>query len=212
MGEMLEKVSPELQIFIIADILFQAFKAIFVSLSAAEALENESAKGTSSARHHWGERQTWAHVAKLIDIKSVEPRAIAYAACQVSWSLSIDINYYADRSLDLLVASFCPVLCRVVGHCWWCVRHQWVLQGDSGMVWGNQDWGGQEVSQRPFVVVEQVSLGCFTSWLALIGKYRRIFGLTFAFQFEWDHSVQRSVAKSLKTHCTVTTSGPTTVE
>ena len=36
MGKMLEKVSPELQIFIVADILFQAFKAIFVSPSAAE--------------------------------------------------------------------------------------------------------------------------------------------------------------------------------
>ena len=117
MGEMLEKVSPELQIFIVADILFQAFKAIFVSPSAAEALENESAEGTSSARRHRGERRTQAHVAKLIGIKSVEPRAIAYAACQVSRSLSIDIDYYADQSLDLLVASFCPVLCRVVGHC-----------------------------------------------------------------------------------------------
>lgn len=75
-GKMLEKVSPESQIFIVADIPFQAFKAIFISLSASEALENERAKGTSSMRHHRGERWTRTHVAKLIGMKSVEPRAI----------------------------------------------------------------------------------------------------------------------------------------
>ena len=46
--------------------------------------------------------------------------------------------------------------------------------------------------------------------MVLIGKCRRVFGLTFAFQIEYDHSTQKLVAKSLKM-CRIATGAATPV-
>lgn len=72
----------------VADSLFQAFKAIFISPSAAEALDNESPQRPSLTRHCQGERWTQTHVAKLIGMRTVGPCAIAYVACQVCKSIT----------------------------------------------------------------------------------------------------------------------------
>jgi len=143
--------------YIVTDSLFQAFKAIFISPSTIDALENESHEGSSLTRRCQDERRTQTHVAKLIGMRTVEPRAIAYVACQVNQSLITDLDYDSNWLLDCLIGSFCPVLGWFMGNCRWCVQHPRVLWGDSGMVRRSEDWGGQKVSRGSFVVVEQVS-------------------------------------------------------
>ena len=67
-----------------------------MSPSAADAPENET-EGLSLTRRHRGEKRTRRHVAKLIGMKTVQPRAIAYVACQVSHLFGVEIDYDADR-------------------------------------------------------------------------------------------------------------------
>ena len=70
--------------YIITDLLFQAFKAIFISPTSADILENENPGPSSGRKHCRGDRRTWTNVAKLIGMQMVQPHMIAYVACQVN--------------------------------------------------------------------------------------------------------------------------------
>jgi len=84
-GEILVRVSPshEDKFHCIAYSVYQAFKAIFISPTSAEEFENEISEPGSSRKCRQGERRTRTNVAKLIGMKTVQPWAIAYVACQV---------------------------------------------------------------------------------------------------------------------------------
>ena len=120
--------------YVVTDLLFQAFKAIFISPTSADVLENENPGPSSGRKCCWGDRQTRTNMAKLIGMQMVQPCTIAYVACQVNWSFATDMNFNANWLLDCLIGSFCPVLCGFLGDCWWCIWHPWVLWGNSGVV------------------------------------------------------------------------------
>ena len=61
----------------------QAFKAIFISPTSTEDLENEFQDSRPSKKCSRDDRRTWANIASLIGMKTVQPRTIAYVACQV---------------------------------------------------------------------------------------------------------------------------------
>ena len=76
--------------------LFQAFKAIFISPTSTDVVENESLATSSGTKHRRGDRRTRTGVAKVIGMQTVQPRAIAYVACQVSGSPTVDIDFDAS--------------------------------------------------------------------------------------------------------------------
>ena len=61
----------------------QAFKAIFISPTSTDALGDEPQDSGSSKKHSRGDRRTRSNIANLIGMNIVQPRAIAYVACQV---------------------------------------------------------------------------------------------------------------------------------
>ncbi|KAF8130988.1 hypothetical protein EV363DRAFT_1331056 [Boletus edulis] len=67
-------------------LLLRAFKLIFTSPSSAD--EEENPDPVLARKRRCGERRTRKHVASLIRMKTVEPRAIAYTATQVRFALS----------------------------------------------------------------------------------------------------------------------------
>ncbi|KAI9570979.1 hypothetical protein HD554DRAFT_2241052 [Boletus coccyginus] len=70
------------------EILVKAFKAIFTSPTSADDIDNEEVVANSSRKRRRGERRTRPHVAALIGMKTVQPQAIAYVACQLRFALS----------------------------------------------------------------------------------------------------------------------------
>jgi len=90
-GELLLKVRW-MQYFDAALKSTQAFKFIFTSPTSAE-LDPENQHDGVSAQHHskrkrtTGERRTRCHVAGILNMTSVQPRAIAYIAVQVLWMI-----------------------------------------------------------------------------------------------------------------------------
>src|ERR1700709_1106804 len=70
----------------------QAFKYIFTSPTSAELDPKDQHDGVSTQRHSrlrrtTGERRTRCHVAGILNMTSVQPRAIAYIAVQVLWMI-----------------------------------------------------------------------------------------------------------------------------
>ncbi|KAF8121428.1 hypothetical protein EV363DRAFT_1457848 [Boletus edulis] len=69
-------------------LLVRAFKHIFTSPSSADEDENTDVDRRVGPKRRHGERRTRNHVAHLLKMKSVEPRAIAYVAVQLRFALS----------------------------------------------------------------------------------------------------------------------------
>lgn len=63
--------------------ILKAFKAVFTSPTSADDIDNEEVEASSSGKCCRGEQRTRAHVAALIGMKTIQPHAIAYVACQV---------------------------------------------------------------------------------------------------------------------------------
>lgn len=71
----------------------KAFKLLFTSPSSAEEEPINSTPDLIGAiRHRRGERRTRPHVAHRLKLKSVDPRAIAYTAVQVSGQPSMQTH------------------------------------------------------------------------------------------------------------------------
>jgi hypothetical protein len=71
----------------------KAFKLIFTSPSSAEERAiNSSAEFIGAIRRRRGERRTRTAVAQILNMRSVDPRAIAYTAVQVSGQPSMQAH------------------------------------------------------------------------------------------------------------------------
>ncbi|KIK76228.1 hypothetical protein PAXRUDRAFT_170574, partial [Paxillus rubicundulus Ve08.2h10] len=72
-------------------LLVQAFRHVFTSPTSALKMDNEDEDtdaGQLRKRGKYDERRTRSHVAALLGMKSVSPRAIAYIAVQLRFALS----------------------------------------------------------------------------------------------------------------------------
>ena len=87
----------------------KAFKHIFTSPSSALKTDIEGEHAVQPKRQHkLDECRTRSHIAALLGMKSVSPRAIAYIAVQVSYMLFMRNGY----SLISLLALFCTIKLR----------------------------------------------------------------------------------------------------
>ena len=93
-GEILVRVSPlyEDQFRHVVYPIDQAFKAIFISPTSTEELENEICEPTLHRKHCQGERWTHANVVGLSGMKTVQPQAIAYVACQACGQSTVTLT------------------------------------------------------------------------------------------------------------------------
>ncbi|EGO03939.1 hypothetical protein SERLA73DRAFT_175638 [Serpula lacrymans var. lacrymans S7.3] len=78
-------------------LLLKAFKMIFTSPSSARGDENCAPAIYLDRSHSRGEKSTRSHVASLMGMRTVTPRAIAYAAVQLRFALS---NVSSWRQFD----------------------------------------------------------------------------------------------------------------
>lgn len=132
---------------------FQWFKAIFISPASMDA-HSESPEHCAGRKLRWYGRRTQTNVAKLIGMQTVQPHAIAYVACQACQICTTDIRVDADTPISCVTDSVCPFICRLLGNCWCCVWHPWVIRGDRGMVRRNQNRRGQQSHQQTLAAVE----------------------------------------------------------
>ena len=130
--------------------LTQAFRSVFTSPSSA-AEDGRAQAGSRQARKL---PKTRPSVAKLLKLKTVEPRAIAYIACLVRlYSCILSTSWLCNT----IIASLCIVKLHFVGPKWRSIWLQYILPEHRWSLW--TAFVSQEISWAPGLapLVESVS-------------------------------------------------------
>ena len=109
--------------------LTQAFCSVFTSPSSAEEDGGRAQVGSSRDR---GLPKTRPSVAKLLKLKTVDPRAIAYIACLVRlYSCILSTSWLCNT----IIASLCVVKHHFVGSKWRSIWLQHILSEHRWLLW-----------------------------------------------------------------------------